>query len=124
MNTEYKKGFDLAQRTVVSIKDTTHAKEVAKILLKERMNHSLAFRLGFETAKETIETKFSCGDLTLYYLNELYIKCNKDIESYTKHKDLNIIESINGFQTAIEYGVALFNSRPEYATRNLTVFDI
>ena len=29
MSTEYKKGFDLAKRTVVSIKDTTHAKELA-----------------------------------------------------------------------------------------------
>ena len=91
--------------------------------LKERLANSPVFRLGFEKAKETIETKFSCGDLTLYYLNELYIKCNNDIESYTKHKDINSIESINGFQTAIEYGIALFNSRPEYATRNLTIFD-
>ena len=44
MNTEYKKGFDLAQRTVVSIKDTTHAKEVTKILLKgqyKQINHGL-----------------------------------------------------------------------------------
>ena len=44
MNTEYKKGFDLAKRTVVSIKDTTHAKEVAKILLKgqyEQINHGI-----------------------------------------------------------------------------------
>ena len=92
--------------------------------LSEKLKYSTAFKLGFETAKETIETKFSCGDLTLYYLNELYIKCNKDIESYTKHKDINSIEYINGFQTAIEYGIALFNSRPEYSTRNLTVFDI
>lgn len=98
--------------------------EMNKKELIEKMTYSPSFRIGFETAKETIETKFHCGDLTLYYLNEWYIKCNNDIESYARHKDINSIESINGFQTAIEYGVALFNSRPEYATRNLTLFDI
>ena len=92
--------------------------------LNEKLAISPQFRLGFEIAKETIETKFSCGELTLYYLNEWYIKCNNDIERYTRHKDINSIESVNGSKTAIEYGVALFNSRPEYATRNLTVFDI
>ena len=95
---------------------------------KKELNEILAispqFRLGFDIAKETIETKFSHGELTLYYLNEWYIKCNNDIERYTMHKDINSIEYVNGSQTAIEYGVSLFNSRPEYATRNLTIFDI
>lgn len=79
---------------------------------------------GFNRAKAKVEISYNSGVLTLYDINEWSKYALNRMLKAEEENDIKSYAFNSGMLKGYQCGVALLNSRTEYATRNLTVFDI